>query len=91
MGVIEDVRKLLQDLVTPDLKAIGMRLGTVEQRLEKLEARVDRNHAEIMTTLDKRFDEVMGTISSLIRFNNLENRLTQLEAAKQKEQPQPSQ
>lgn len=80
MGMIEDVRTLIQDLVTPDLKAMKVRLDTVEQRLDDLESTLDANHATVMAALDKRFTEIQTGISSLIRFNSIETRMAQLEA-----------
>ncbi len=34
MGAVEDVRKLLQDVVTPDLKALQERMTASEKRLD---------------------------------------------------------
>ena len=44
MGAIDDIRKLLQDLVTPDLKALSV-------RVEALEKRVDSGFADLKQTI----------------------------------------
>ena len=44
MGAIDDTRKLLQDLVTPDLKALSV-------RVEALEKRVDSGFADLKQTI----------------------------------------
>ena len=35
MGAIEDVRKVIQDLVAPDLKAIRVQLEELEKRIDQ--------------------------------------------------------
>jgi hypothetical protein len=50
MGMIDDTRKLLQDLVTPDLRALS-------ERVEALEKRVDLGFSDLkqtMTDMDRR-------------------------------------
>jgi hypothetical protein len=44
MGAIDDTRKLLQDLVTPDLKALSV-------RVEALEKRVDSGFSDLRLTI----------------------------------------
>jgi hypothetical protein len=67
MGVIEDVRKVIQDLVTPDLKALAARQDSSEEnttlrfaalsekmdsRFNALSAKIDANHATVMNALN---------------------------------------
>ncbi|HEY2857406.1 MAG TPA: hypothetical protein VGJ21_03260 [Terracidiphilus sp.] len=66
---------MVQDLVVPDLKAVRARLDALEKRMEVLDARFDRFEQRF----EQRFNEVMSGIQSLIRFNNLESRLAELE------------
>ena len=83
MSVVEDVRGVVQDLVAPDLKAVQARLDSAGQRLDMLEKQMDRLHqqqSKFEGHMEKRFDEVMGGIQMLIRFNTLEQRLAALES-----------
>lgn len=56
MGNIEDFRKVIQDLVAPDLKAISARLDGLEHsmnlRFDAVIALVNSNHATILNALD---------------------------------------
>ena len=72
MGMIEDVRNALQDLVTPDLKEI-------KTRLDNLEKRLDEKFAEFEKRLDLRLGSIESGINNLLRFASLEERLNRLE------------
>jgi len=67
MGVIEDVRKVIQDLVTPNLKALTARMDSLEEstklkfeiltekmdaRFSALSAKIDSNHATVINALN---------------------------------------
>jgi tetrahydromethanopterin S-methyltransferase subunit G len=60
MGAIEDVRNLLQDIVSPDIKAI-------KARLDALENTVARNHGEVMSAINRITDyaQVMQRLAAL--------------------------
>ena len=49
MGAIEDVRKVIQDLVTPDLKALSARLASFE---ENTKLKFDSNSERVEVRLD---------------------------------------
>lgn len=66
MGTTDDIRKLLQDLVTPDLKAIDARLRSIDEnsklrddalaasfalKVELSLARMDAQHSTVMNAL----------------------------------------
>ena len=53
MGAIEDVRKLLQDFVAPELRALSARLDGVEQRFDGVDQRLD-GLAKAITEGDER-------------------------------------
>src|SRR5271166_2230542 len=50
MSVVEDARKVMQDLIAPELRALSARLDAVEKRLDAIDKRFDG--------VDKRFDSV---------------------------------
>jgi len=53
MGAIEDVRNLLQDIVSPDIKAIKARLDALEGTIHHLEGTVNRNDDEVMSAINR--------------------------------------
>jgi hypothetical protein len=59
MSTIDDIRKVLQDVVTPDLKAI-------EARLTALEARVDQNHSDQMAAI-RQVTDYAGVVERLAK------------------------
>jgi tetrahydromethanopterin S-methyltransferase subunit G len=70
MGVVADVRQVLQDLVTPDLKEI-------KARLDALEKRQNEQHAEVMSAINRIVDykDVMARLLALeSKINNPEQR-----------------
>jgi hypothetical protein len=67
MGVIEDVRKVIQDLVAPELKSLAVKLDKIDSesklrgeltrdvlsaRIDALSAKMDAQYASIMNALD---------------------------------------
>ena len=68
MSVVDDSRKLLQDLIAPELRAIAVRLDALEKRLDarlesaekRLDGRIDvieRRIDGFERRVDARFDE----------------------------------
>jgi len=68
MGMIEDVRGVLQDLVVPDLKAL-------EQRVTSLEQNMDRRFAEVEKSMERRFAEAEKSMDQ--RFAGVEKSMDQ--------------
>ncbi len=65
MSVIEDSRKVLQDFIAPELRAIAVRLDALEKRFEVADkkaedrfAATDRKIDNQFNTLDKKIDDV---------------------------------
>ena len=60
MGAIEDVRNILQDLITPDVKEI-------KARLEALEAIEKRKHVEVMGAINRitDYNQVVQRLTAL--------------------------
>lgn len=66
MSVIDDTRKVLQDVIAPDLKAINVRLDGVERvmalrfeqvdkRLEQIDKRIEERFAQSDRRMEERF------------------------------------
>jgi hypothetical protein len=75
MGFIEEGRQLFQDFVAPELRAIDARLSTVEQRVESLESKIDRNQAQTekkMESLDTKIEHGREVLESKMERNHAE-------------------
>lgn len=51
MSVIDDTRKVLQDFLAPELRAISARLDALEKRFDDSERRADKRHDEVMAAI----------------------------------------
>jgi len=61
MSTIDDIRKVLQDFLAPELRTINARLDNVGDRIKNLEEK-----------MDLRFDAIMREIALDRRISNLE-------------------
>ena len=73
MGVIEDVRKVIQDTVAPDLKALSV-------RVEELEKRIEQRFQDQRDYMEKRFDSLERMLNQQQVINNLAERIRYLES-----------
>ncbi|MGD0445616.1 MAG: hypothetical protein ABSA39_16905 [Edaphobacter sp.] len=71
MSAIDDTRKLLQDFLAPELRAITVRLDTLEKRIDGIDRKIDGNQSEIMAALR----QVTDYAAVLSRLSKLEARL----------------
>jgi hypothetical protein len=69
MSVIEDSRKVLQDFIAPELRAIAARLDALERRVDDNDRRAEKRH-----------DEVMSAIRQVIDLNSIQQRPARLES-----------
>jgi len=69
MSVIEDTRKVLQDFVAPELRAISVRLDALEKTVGDNERRAEKRH-----------EDVMGSIRQVLDLNSIQQRLARLES-----------
>src|ERR1017187_6468905 len=75
MGVIEDVRKVIQDTVAPDLKALAVKVEELEKRMDLKFQVVDQRFADQRDYLEKRFDSVDKQFDDIDkRFDGVEKR-----------------
>lgn len=91
MSVIEDTRKVLQDFVAPELRAIDSRLTSLEKRFDVMQkhterrfdeagTRTDQQFSSIEQKMDLRFEQVLAEIRSLKTVHDLELRMAKIEA-----------
>jgi tetrahydromethanopterin S-methyltransferase subunit G len=76
MGAIEDTRKVLQDFLAPEIREI-------KARLDALEARINDRFDAAERLAHQRHDAVIYEIRNLSDYNEIRDRLTKLEAAKE--------
>ncbi len=67
--VITGLRQVIQDLVAPDLKALAVRIETLQRQSETLQKSVEVQHDSLMKTLDA-FRAEMRTEFAMLRANN---------------------
>lgn len=77
MSVIEDTRKVMQDFLAPELRAISTRLDALEQRFGAVDKRFDGVDKRI-DGVDKRFDRVDK------RFDGIDGRFDEVERRAEK-------
>ncbi len=77
MSVVEDSRKVLQDFLAPELRAISVRLDALEKRVEG----VDKKFDEVERRAEKRHDEVMSAIARIGELSLIRERLARLESS----------
>lgn len=73
MAVVEDVRKVLQDFLAPELRSIDARLDGLEKRVERMDSEMKDNHRQIM----QRFDLLLNLKSMEERLTRVEQKLPQ--------------
>ena len=76
MSVIEDTRKVMQDFLAPELRAISVRLDALEKQLNG----VDKRFEDSDRRAEKRHDEVLTAIARMSDISDLRERLARLEA-----------
>jgi tetrahydromethanopterin S-methyltransferase subunit G len=83
MSVIEDSRKILQDFIAPELRAISSRLDSLEKRLDGFDKRfekIDGKFDDLDRKADRRHDEMMSAVAQMIEITMLRERVARLES-----------
>jgi len=79
MGAIEDVRKVIQDLVAPELKSLQAQIKGVDEaskvRDEALSAKID----SLSDKMDLKFELVMAEMKAIIYSLNIDKRVEAIE------------
>jgi len=58
MSVVEDARKVMQDLIPPELRALATRVDTLEKKVDENERRAEQRHQETPRHVDQRIDDL---------------------------------
>ncbi len=76
MSVIEDGRKVIQDFLAPELRAISVRLDALEKRMDGLDHKID----EVDRRAEKRHDQVMGALRDVVEWSSVQQRLAKFDS-----------
>jgi hypothetical protein len=102
MGVVEDIRKLLQDLVTPEMRALAEQVKNLDGKIDTLDRHVNGRIDALENNVAARFavsdENINGKFESLRaemtrRFDHMEStfrldeRVSLLEADRRKQKP----
>ena len=83
MGFIEEGRQLIQDFVTPEIRAIEARLDAVEKQIASLDSKVDRNHTALDAKIDRNHTQILDTLHRMENYVEVRERLARLEGKAQ--------
>lgn len=78
--MIEDIRQGLQDIVTPELRALAVRMDGLEKRLDSLEKSVETRLSTQDKLADARHSEILANFEAIKINLQLHSRLERLEA-----------
>ncbi len=81
--MIEDNRKIMQDFLAPELRAISARLDSLEKRPDGLDKRLDKIDArfdDLDRRAERRHDEMMSAVAQMIEITMLRERVARLES-----------
>jgi hypothetical protein len=79
MSVIEDVRKVVQDLVAPELRALATRVDALEKKADENERRAEHRHQEMLRHVDQRIDDLGFLLRKAMEVRDLADRVAALE------------
>jgi predicted nucleic acid-binding Zn-ribbon protein len=87
MGFIEEGRQLIQDFVTPEIRAIEARLDAIEKQVaaldsktDKLDAKIERNQAHLDAKIDRNQAQVLDTLNRMETYAHVLERLARVES-----------
>ena len=78
MGAVDDLRKLLQDLVTPEMRALAVKVEAVDEKLNIFRKDVNDKFDILRTEMNRRFDYLETSF-------RLDERVSTLEEERRKE------
>jgi hypothetical protein len=68
MSAVDDIRKVLQDLVTPDLKALETHVQSLDEKMDarfkQSEEMADARFKHLVEKMDLKFDIVAATMAA---------------------------
>jgi hypothetical protein len=90
MGNVEDVRKVIQDFVAPDMKAISARIDALEKgmnlRFTSAEQMAAARQETVMAAMSAHHASIMNSLEMEKRLARLESERTRLSEGRTQEQ-----
>jgi hypothetical protein len=86
MGTLEDVRKMFQDFLAPELRAIDQKLKDIEHGHTELKAELKELRSEVMARFEKADEHLDIRFKELTTALNLEARVRRIEDAQRSAQ-----
>jgi hypothetical protein len=84
MGTVDDLRKVLQDFLAPELRGITARLDALAQimdaRFDAVESRMDARFDSMSVSTIARFDSLSNEIAQIKELIDVDRRLARLES-----------
>ena len=87
MGFIEEGRQLIQDFVTPEIRAIEARLDAIEKQVAVLDSKTDKRADQLdkridqlETKIDRNQAQVLDTLHRMENYTLVMERLARLES-----------
>jgi uncharacterized protein YdcH (DUF465 family) len=83
MGVVDDVRKALQDFLGPELRAVNARLDAVDSQFQAVNDRFDAVDARLKAmeqVIDARFSQILDRLNNIQLLSEFDKRRSQLES-----------
>ncbi len=82
MSVVEDVRKVLQDFLAPELRTVHARLDAVEENMDTRFDAVKSRFSALEEVATARHNEILTKIDGLKSSLDLDKRVERLESRK---------
>jgi tellurite resistance protein len=80
MSVIEDIRQVWQDFISPELRALSGKVENLEKRLDTFERSVETRLTNQDKLAEARHNEIMANFETMKINLQLNSRLERLEA-----------
>lgn len=80
MSMVEDVRKVLQDFLAPELRAVHVRLDAIEENMDTRFDAVRSRFSALEEVATARHNEILAKIDGLKSSLDLDKRVERLES-----------
>jgi predicted RNase H-like nuclease (RuvC/YqgF family) len=89
MSVVDDVPKLLQDLVAPELRALAVRMDNLDRRIDSVEKQIAELRGELRAQTDSLRAEMRTGVEYIVSQLRVDQRLGRLEEESQRKKQLP--
>jgi hypothetical protein len=89
MSVVDDLRKLLQDMIAPELRALSVKIDHLDRRVDSIEKQIAELRGEMRAQTDSLRAEMRTGVEYLATHLRLDQRLGRLEEENQRKKDLP--